>query len=45
MIYWSIGTTDILVPVVIKENFKHEQLPVFMSLMKSASGIGTFIQS
>jgi hypothetical protein len=45
MVFFSVAITDITVSIIAKENFSSKNLPVVLSVLKSASGLGTFLQS
>jgi len=45
MIYFSVAGTDILVRVTVKENFSAKALPMYMSIMKTAAGLGASLQT
>lgn len=45
MIYFSVASTDILVRVTVKENFSAKTLPMYMSIMKTAAGLGASLQT
>jgi len=44
-IYFSCASTDILVRVTVKENFSAKTLPMYMSIMKTAAGLGASMQT
>jgi MFS family permease len=45
LIYFSVACTDVLVRVTIKESFSAKTMPIYMSVIKTAAGLGATFQS